>query len=348
MRSRDANTSVLRWAVALALAVPALASAQGWEIEVHGGAGASSNPVAGSGSVSGTGSASAPAVSSWYFGDGALALNQALVFFRQNTQVSALDTALGRPFVERAPGAIVGARLDRFLTPRLALDFSFDNWLGPLQATSTSRAGLDAASTTFIDAWNALLSGPARGTQVVTSVTSVSRRGRELVATGGLAINLLSGTHVMPYVTIGAGVVRNYNGWPGAQLIGAYQFSVVPAPATFHETDTVTVTSSASDAVTGVFGFGVRLAGSGRWGVRIDARDHLSRNTNSTMVTAAPAWQLSQPSGIFILGISPPLQFSTLPGTQSSLSLPLANFTTFRGSGLQNQISATAGLYWRF
>jgi hypothetical protein len=97
-----------------------------------------------------------------------------------------------------------------------------------------------------------------------------------------------------------------------------------------------------------VFGLGARLAGGGGWGVRIDARDHLSRNTNSTMVMTAPAWQLSDPSGIFILGTSPPLQFSTVPGTQSSLSLPLPNFTTFRGSGLQHQISVTAGLYWRF
>src|SRR5260221_13664755 len=108
MRSRDSCSSVLGWAVALALVAPALASAQGWEIEVHGGAGTSSNPVAGSGSLPGTGSASAATVSSWYFGDGALALNQALAFFGLNGQASALDTALKGPFVRRAPGAVFG------------------------------------------------------------------------------------------------------------------------------------------------------------------------------------------------------------------------------------------------
>jgi hypothetical protein len=355
MRSPGWGWSVLGWAAALALAGPASASAQGWEIEVHGGRGASSNPVAGSGSLPGTGSASAATVSSWYFGDGALALNQVLAFFGLNEQITALDPTLKGPFIERAAGATFGVRLDRVLTPRFSLEVSVDDWLGPLQATSTSQAALGAASTSFINAWNALLSSPARGTQAVTSAASVNSRGRQFVATGGLVINLSNSSRVMPYATIGAGVVTNYDGFPSAQLIGTYQFAVVPpagisapAPATFHETDMVTVSSSASDTVAGMFGAGVRIAGASRWGVRVDARDHLGRDTSSTMVTTAPASQVSQPTGVFVLGTSPPLQFSTVPGAQSTLSSPLSNVTTFRASGIQNQISVTVGLYWRF
>jgi hypothetical protein len=330
-------------------------SAQSWEVELHGGFGASSNPGAGSGALPGTGSASASPRSSWYFGDGALALNQALTFFGLNEQISALDTTLQGPFARRASGGVLGARLDRVLTPRFSVEFSFDDWLGQLEPTTTSLAAVEAARTSFIAAWNALLGAPARGTQVVTSQSSANSGGRQRMATGGLVINLTHGGRVAPYATVGAGVNTTYGGSPSAQLIGSYQFAVIPlpigsgpGPATFHETDTVTVSSTTKSVVTTVFGFGVKIAAGVRWGVRVEARDYLSSNANSTTVVAAPASQPSQPSGVVILGTSPPLQFSTVPGTRSTLSLPQPGFTTFSGSGVRNQIAVTAGWYWRF
>jgi len=219
--------------------------------------------------------------------------------------------------------------------------------------STTSRSALDATSTSFSTAWNALLNDPARGTQVVTSSMSVSR-GHEFAATGALVFNLTSGGRVTPYAVFGAGAVID-SGSPGAQLVGSYQFTVVPSPdipgpspAKYHETDTVTVSSPATNSVVGVFGFGVKIAGSGRWGVRIDGRDHLGRSTNTTTVTAAPASEVSQPTGVFILGTSPPLQFSTVSGVPSTLSLPVSNVTTFSSTATRNQFSVTVGWYWRF
>jgi hypothetical protein len=152
------KSSILQWcAVAVVLAAPASASAQNWEVEAHGGVGFASNPTGGSGSVPGTGSASAATVSSWYFGDGALAVNQALALFRLSGQISSLDTTLQSPFFQRNTGAAIGVRLARVLTPRFSVELSLDNAFGSLQATSASQAALGAASTSFISAWNALL-----------------------------------------------------------------------------------------------------------------------------------------------------------------------------------------------
>jgi hypothetical protein len=198
------------------------------------------------------------------------------------------------------------------------------------------------------------LGGPSRGTQTVTSTTSVNSGGGQRFITGGVVINLTSGNRVTPYAMAGAGVIVNY-GSSSAQVNGTYQFQVVPLPIgsgppapTFHETDAVTVSASTTNAAVGVFGFGAKIASAGRWGVRIDARDYLSGNSVTPKVTAAPASQISQPTGIFVLGTSPPLQFSTVSGTPSTLSQPVSSFTTFNGTGVRNHVFVTAGIFWRF
>lgn len=110
----------------------------------------------------------------------------------------------------------------------------------------------------------------------------------------------------------------------------------------------MTVSASTTNAAVGVFGFGAKIASGGRWGVRIDARDYLSGSSITPKVTAAPASQMSQPTGIFVLGTSPPLQFSTVSGTPSTLSQPVSSITTFSGTGVRNHVLVTAGLFWRF
>jgi hypothetical protein len=345
--------SILCAAVALSLVGPAEAAAQKWDVEVHGGVGTSSLPASGSGSLPGTGSASAAGVASWYFGDGALALSQALAFFGLNAQVSPLDTTLQGPFAKAASGGVFGMRVDRALTPRFSVEVTFDAWRNLLQVAPESQAALDAASAGFISAWTALLDAPARGTETVTSAVTV-QPGRRYTATGALVINLATRGRVTPYATVGAGAVVAGNGSPSAQLVGSYLFSVVPspdypvpAPAVYHQTDTLTVSVSQSRAMVGVFGFGVKITGGPRWGVRIDARDQVSGSTRTTL-TAAPASEVSQPTGIFILGTSPPLQFSTVTGTPSTLSVPLSGVTTFQETGVRNLFAVTFGWYWRF
>ena len=74
---------------------------------------------------------------------------------------------------------------------------------------------------------------------------------------------------------------------PSATLAGNYQFLSVGAP--MNESDTVTV-RDARDAhtVAGILGGGVKYHVSPRWGIRLDARVSLSKNTAGTTLDATP------------------------------------------------------------
>lgn len=340
--------------LALAIAVPVSAADRNWEVEVHGGYLLSSNPSGGAGALPGVNSSSAAVVPSWYFGDGALLLNQALVSIRLNPTIVALDPVLQSAFVERRSGGSFGVRISRILNPRFSAEFALDEAFGTLAVSAASRVGFDRTRDSFVTAWNTLLSG--RGPQTVASVATIGdSAGRQRFATGALLINLGSGAKLKPYAAVGAGVVTNLNGAPNARLVGSYQFSFQFLPGipilapTFHETDTVTVRSSVGNAFTGVLGGGFKYGLSERWGVQADVRDHLSRNNVSSTLTATPASEMLFPGGVLIIFSTPPLRFSTSPNTPSTLGgTPVSEFTTFRGTGVRNQVKLTVGLFWKF
>jgi opacity protein-like surface antigen len=297
-------------------------------------------------------------VPSWYFGDGAQLLGQVASSFRVG-QIAPLDSVLESPFVQRSSGGSLGIRVARSLTRRVDAEFSLDYHAGTLAITSVSAAGIEAARAGFVTAWNAVLSGPSRGTQSVSSVARIAdRRGSQAVTAGALIINMRPAARLSPYVTVGAGFRSNRGGTPTAVLVGDYRFGLVlppgvPVPAPlpqFHETDTVTVRPSVDHAVGAIVGGGVKYAVSDRWGVRFDVRDHIVGNTMSTTVDAEPASTVLTPNTLLTISIlnNPALQFSTNSTTPSSLSSPLAGFTTFRGTGIDHHVSAAAGVFWRF
>jgi hypothetical protein len=338
----------------LAVGDPASAADQNWEVEVHGGYMLSSKPSSGTGALPGTNSASASTVPSWYFGDGALVLNQALTSIRPSPSIVALDSVLESPFVERRPGGSVGIRIGRVLTPRFTAEFTLDEGFGALAVTPTSQKAIEATRASFVTAWSPVLSSPSRGSATVTSLATIGdREGRQRFATGALLINLTSGGRLKPYAAFGAGLIAGRDG-PAAQLVGSYQFGLALPPGfppgpMFHETDTVTVRSSVDDAFTGVLGGGFKYALSEHWGVRADVRDYISRNRVDTVLTATPTSEMSPGSGVLIIFSTPPLRFSTSPTTPSTLGgTPVAAFTTFHGTGIRNQMKGAAGLFWRF
>jgi hypothetical protein len=340
-----------------------------WEIELHGGRMLAAAPVDGTGALPGPGPtittpftipgglSEGRIVSSWSFGDGASLLNQA-ASFRPDGHIMPLDPVVESPFVRRESGGDLGLRVGRALTGRLAAEFSFDYSLGTLVLTSASATGIEATRASFVAAWNALLTGPSRGTQAVSSVTAISdHRGRQIITAGTVLINVMPPARLTPYLALGAGVISNRGTPPNAVLVGDYTFSLVqppgiPAPVSlprFHETDTVTVRSSVDNAVTWIFGGGLKYALTERWGVRIDVRDHVNANTISTLVDATPVSAALLPRGIFTLGTDPLLQFSTVPGVPSNLSgAPISGFKTFTGTGIEHQVDVTTGLFWRF
>jgi hypothetical protein len=182
------------------------------------------------------------------------------------------------------------------------------------------------------------------------------KRGRQLVTSGTLLINLLSSTSFTPYVAVGAGYITAHNGAPSMTLVGNYSFTFAPIPVTpippFHinETDTVKIQAAARNSMTWVFGGGVKYALGDRWGVRADLRDYVNRDVVRTTVTTNPT---SAPggSGTLTLALSqnaPLLVFALSPLSLSTLSTAVPEFRTFSGSGLVNQVNASAGVFWRF
>jgi opacity protein-like surface antigen len=340
---------------------------QRWEIEAHGGVLMSTNPTNGTVALPPAGpdiplNAALPnsitrRVPSWYFGDGAAILNQ-IVGVRSPVKIAPLDPMLESRIVERQSATSFGVRVDRSLTPRFDVEFAFDEAQGELTLRSSSKDVANASQASFPAMWNLLLSALSSGSQVVTSDAMIDdKRGRQLVTSGTLLINLLSSTSFTPYVAVGAGYITAHNGAPSVTLVGNYSFTFAPIPITpippFHinETDTVKIQAAARNSMTWVFGGGVKYALGDHWGVRADLRDHVNRDVVRTTVTTNPASVASGSSGTLTFALSqnaPLLIFSSSPLALSTLSTALPEFRTFSGSGFVNQVNTSAGVFWRF
>jgi len=98
---------------------------------------------------------------------------------------------------------------------------------------------------------------------------------------------------------------------PSAILKGNYQFLLTNG-GLVNATDNVTVRDARDDrTVAGILGGGLKYHVSPRWGIRLDARVSLSKNTASTVVDAAPNVTLGLlPAGRLVLNTDPTLQFS--------------------------------------
>lgn len=373
-----------------AAASPAVAQTAGagkWEIEFHGGGMLPTNPTGGTVTLPGPGElftnvsnvpALGPAIhasrrqSSWYFGDGAVLFNglaETLVSTGQiqsSGRITTLDPVLGRSLGTARRGGSIGARISRVLTPRLTAELSVDYSLARLQITQANSDSIEATRASFVPAFTGLLvpSGlSVNVNRVLNSVTSVAAlergSGRQLSTGGALLINLRTSGNVIPYATVGASLISTIGRRPSATLAGNYQFRAVNAP--MNESDSVTV-RDARDAhtVAGILGAGVKYNVSPRWGIRLDARVSLSKNTAGTALDASPSVVMGGlPAGRFLFLAPTTIMFSnsTLPVTNqgvtvagsSTLTGPaLTGVRTFSGSGVSSHTNLAAGVFWRF
>jgi hypothetical protein len=305
--------------------------------------------------------------STWYFGDGALLMNQILGSFVGSPatgRITPLDPVLQSAAGTRGNGFSVGFRVARDITPRFGAEFTLDAAQGTVGFTDAALAGIEASRASFVSAWNANNGLIATGGGVVftnASVTSTADidegAGRQLFMTGALTINLATRGRLIPYAAVGAGVVSNTGDLPSLTLTGNYRFASlnVIAPGTFpvDETDTVTmrlVAASDNPFVT-VFGGGVKFLGGRRWGLRGDVRAYVSQNTVDVVVDAAPQVASSLPLGIIASTLIPSIQFSNFGVSllPSNLSGPaIDGFTTFSSSGTTVHFNVSAGYFVRF
>jgi hypothetical protein len=381
---------VLVVCLASAVAAPAAAQTAGsakWEIEFHSGGMLPGNPSGGTVRLPPQGElftsvtnvpALGPAVHasrrqpSWYFGDGANIFNglaDSLVANNQaqfSARLATLDPVLRRSLGTERRGGSIGARISRVLTPRFSAELSIDYGLARFQITQANSDSIEATRASFIAAFRGLLvpSGLAVNVnRVLTSVTSIAALERgsahHLWTSGALLINLRTTGDVIPYATAGASLISTIGGMPSATLAGSYQFLSVGAP--MNESDTVTV-RDARDAhtVAGVLGGGVKYHVSPRWGIRLDARVSLSKNTAGTTLDATPNVVMGGlPAGRFMFLAPTTVMFSnsTLPvtgqgvtviGTSTLTGPALTGFRTFSGTGVSSHTNVAAGIFWRF
>jgi hypothetical protein len=332
-----------------------------WEVEFHSGAMIADMAATGTFALPAHGASSTPGgsrpVSSWYFGDGSFQLNQ-FISVRNAGQLIPLDGALQRQLVERPSGGTFGVRVARRVTGRWSAELTVDYGVSQLALTDETSSSLEAARASFITAFNGLMSGGLFGSRVVDSTLVMTEHsGRQIITTGAVLFDVMPSAKLAPYVTVGAGAVATVDSAPRAVLTGTYQFALnvtgFPGPTpTFRQIDTLTVRSTIESGPVWIVGGGVKYPVSRHWQLRFDVRDYMRGSTVSTQIEASPA---TPPSQFGVLTTStlagPPVVFSNasfFPGSEPTLSVPLREFTTFTGTGVEHQISLTAGVSWRF
>ena len=368
-------------------AVVAPASAQTsdarkWEVEIHGGGMWPTNPADGTISLPGPGQVFTTATSmptpppssrresSWYFGDGAVLFNQAVVaLFGQAVggpatpaRIATLDPVLGRSLVGQKSRASLGISVSRAFTPRIGTELSVDYSRVRLHITESNSDAIEATRASFIPAFEGMIRfNPNRVLNSVTSTAAFENgSGHQLLASGALIINLRTTGNVIPYATFGAALISMSGETPSTTLRGNYQFRLPGGPP-INETDSVTVSAARDDrTLAGILGGGLKYHVSPRWGLRLGVRVALSKNTMKTVLDATPSVTLGLPVGRGALSGEPSIQFtnnSTDPVTAlgvtavaaSSLTGPaISELRTFSGSGVVTHTTLNAGIFWRF
>ena len=340
-------------------------SAHRWELEAHVGGAFGDHPT------TGTRIAAFPVgepftiflgqsryASTWYFGDGAVLINQIAAGFTGSqaagTRVTPLDPVLTAASLERDRGAGFGVRLTRRLKPSwLSGELSVDSFGGSLRMTSGTLNGLEAARASFTTMWNALI---ATGSNIfigpgVSSATTLRERtdSRQTLVTGAAHVELPGTARLTPYVIGGGGVLIRSGDLPTATLTGNYQFRFL-GQAPFNQSDVATLRYEAKkNAPVGLFGGGVKYAFAARHGLRADVRVHIASNSIDTLVDATPQFVTGSPVFSISSGTTPTLVFSNTPTTRPNLTgAPIAGLRTFTGSGWDVQTNLTVGYFVRF
>jgi hypothetical protein len=98
-------------------------------------------------------------------------------------------------------------------------------------------------------------------------------------------------------------------------------------------------------AIVGVGGGGVKFLLSPRWGIRVDARANLYKNTTVSLVDVEPSTRLQSTGLPFPIVTSGTLQFSPVAPLTGS---PAIASPTFNGSGIQMHVVMSSGIFLRF
>ena len=331
-----------------------------WELEGYGGfhsarrsgSGTVTLPDAGAPLTSTSPVFPARRTPSWFFGDCALMLNQALDELGVSARVSPFDAALSSLGGASTSGASFGVRLRRRVAPRVRAELSLDVLAGSAAIPEELADAAASSSATFETAMAGLFaSGPFTGTDVTSRTIRSSGSSRELVLTGALNVDLGSGA-LAPYVTVGGGLIAGASDGQSLTLEGRYQTTIAAdgAGVAIDETDRLTLRSGHGRTYVVLAGAGLRRDFSGSWGMRLDGRVLIGGDNTRLRIDAAPSVTRGTPAGFIETLTHPNLHFSNDPATgrESSLSDRLDGFEAFAGSGISTRVLITVGLVRRF
>ena len=353
--SRTASSLALTLLLA---AAPFSAAAQErrWEIEAYGGAvaartaseGKQTLPPAGAPIVTSNPLFPSREVPSWFFGDGALLLNDVNEEFQGTSRITPLDSLFAR--VEGGRTGVAGVRLRHSGGGARSIEFSVEFLGNARVAPSDFAATVESARRTFSETFAELLrSGPF--TSVVTDATAEAIGGarREIAATVALNTDVGSLGPLTPYLTFGGGIVTGTGTLPSAQVSGRYRFSVL-GQVPIDESDRVSLAFERPLTFAGVAGAGLRRDLSDRWGVRVDIRAFVGPDATRVRVTAEPSITRGTPAGFVESFTNPAIQFSNDPalGRRSTLSAPALDSVTVFDGGIQVRTVITVGISRRF
>ncbi len=334
-----------------------------WEVEVSGGGEFSIRPVDGAALPIEPGEpfttvAGEPSrrVRSWFFGDGAALLNEAVEGFRDQIDVppiDPLDEVLGTGLLgPHATGGVTSLRVTRVLNRRFAVEFSGSYSTYPrVGLVDTASAGIRQSRESFEPTWAPLMLVGPFDRSTVGSATATWREGRlrEAAVTGVLQVTFPTAGREAPYVSVGAGYVDVSGVLPSSEVVGTYRFRV-HREHLFEQVDAVTLRSSSSGgAVVGVLGGGVKAYLSDRWGLRLDVRALIGPSTTYLEVDTDPRVHADDGFDAVASRTAPSIQFGNeAAGVPSTLGLPAQGLRTWSASGLLVRARVSLGVFWRF
>jgi hypothetical protein len=312
-----------------------------WEIEVHAGVSIAGQATDAKTTIPAPGESFTTRnvrpsryISSWYFGDGAVFLNQWAAAFTnipRINRITPLDPVLTGAAARSSNIGNIGFRVGRRLTPRFTAEVNLDYGPSSLDLSDGALGDIEASRATFASVWSEGLNPPFPFVNAAISSSSeiVEGSGGQIMATGALRVKLRSTGALVPYVTGGLGGVFNYGRAPSATLKGTYSMGFSGAQlegqvppgtvVTYNEADTVTVRFVRPEgALVGLVGGGFEYDLSTRRGFRVDLRLHLRPNAVDTEVSASPAVTTRTPAATFASGTTPSVQHSNVGSTERS------------------------------
>jgi hypothetical protein len=326
-----------------------------WEVDLYGGAaaraasaGKQTLPSAGPAIVTSNPLFPSREVPSWLFGDGTSLVNAVNEEFGGSARVTPLDALFAR--VSGGTSAVAGARVRRGMSPRTSFEISVDVLGRARVAPSDLAAAIESTRQSFADIFSELLrSGPFTSVVVDAAADVASGARREIAATAALNTDLRSFGSLMPYLTIGGGIITATGPQPGATLTGRYRFSIL-GQVPIDESDRVTVRFERPIALAAVVGAGLRHELSERWALRVDLRAFVGPDSTRVRITAEPANQPATPAGFVESFTNPSIQFSNDPalGRRSSLGAPGLDRVVVFSGGVQARTVVTVGVSRRF